>query len=291
MHLRSVLALTDFSTTGELALERAAHIAAEHGAELRLFYAADHHDCRFSAPHARLEQRARQLARRHSLRVRAASAGDAPGPELEALVRQTDLLVVDAARLHSARGWWHGTTVSQLLRRHACPVLVVQQPARTPYRDVLVAVDLTPRARSLAVYASRIARDAALELFHALPAGRQRLLRQADLPLETLQSLHQATAQQAQGRLLRLSDSLDTRRNRYRLALKGGDPARQAAVQQQVSNADLTVVGKRQRPRWIDPWWPCTAWRLLPLVECDVLVVPDAHHTAFSARALTGAPA
>lgn len=279
MPLQHVLALTDFSTTGEQALERAAQVAASHGASLRLLYAADRHDSKFSDPHARLDQRARQLARRHGLQVRAVhGSGDALN-DLDSLLRSTDLLVVDAARQRSLRGFWRGATVAQLVRRHGCPVLVVKQAVAAGYRQVLVAVDLSRRSRALVGYAGAFEREAPLELFHALQSHGERHLRAADVPLETLQSYRQAMTRQAHDRLLRLSTSFDTRRNRYRLAVNRGDPAYQASVQQQVSQADLMVVGKGRRHALLDGWWPSLAWRLVGLAGCDVLVVPDHHRT------------
>jgi nucleotide-binding universal stress UspA family protein len=91
---------------------------------------------------------------------------------------------------------------------------------------------------------------------------------------------------QAHDRLLRLSTSFDTRRNRYRLAVNRGDPAYQATVQQQASQADLMVVGKGRRHALLDGWWPSLAWRLVGLAGCDVLVVPDHHRAPDAPRPL-----
>jgi nucleotide-binding universal stress UspA family protein len=53
-----------------------------------------------------------------------------------------------------------------------------------------------------------------------------------------------------------------------------GDPARQAAVQQQYSNADLLVVGKRHRGALTDFLFGSVALRVLRWCTGDVLVVP-----------------
>ena len=65
MRLQTIVALTDFSTAAEHALDRAALLAAEHKARLHLLFGAEQPDPKFVDPQARLAQRARQLARRH----------------------------------------------------------------------------------------------------------------------------------------------------------------------------------------------------------------------------------
>jgi len=75
MHLQTIVAITDFSAAAEQALDRAAMVAADHHARLRIHYGTDTPDPKFADPHARLEQRARQLARRHDVAVVAARQG------------------------------------------------------------------------------------------------------------------------------------------------------------------------------------------------------------------------
>ena len=69
MRMQSILTLTDFSSQAEHGLDRAAALAAAHGAQLRILYACETPPLQLSDPVARLEQRARQLARRHGVVV------------------------------------------------------------------------------------------------------------------------------------------------------------------------------------------------------------------------------
>ncbi len=91
---------------------------------------------------------------------------------------------------------------------------------------------------------------------------------------------------QATQRILKLTDSFDTRRNRVMSVVGQGDPARQAAVQQEATNADLIVVGKRQHVRWLDLLFESTSQRLLRWASSDILVVPHGYSTSARTAAL-----
>ena len=99
MRLKTIVALTDFSAQAEQCLDRAALLARVHQAELRILYGAEVPSPKFSDPYARLEQRGRQLARRHGITAVAVSgSGDLLADAL-AQTRDADLLVLDRRAL------------------------------------------------------------------------------------------------------------------------------------------------------------------------------------------------
>ena len=224
MRLHTVVALTDFSTAAEHAVDRAAQLAAAHQARLHLLYAAQHHDPRFADPQARLEQRARQLGRRHGLPVTALH-GAGQGVVADALqaAAQADLLVLDRRMQSGWHAWWRPCVLAQLLRRAPCPVLVVQQPAQGAYGHVLVALDAAPAVPALLRYAGALEVSARVELFHACPVRGP-----CDATL--------AYRSQEQWRV-RLSDAFEARRNRVDLRVGAQDLARQLVVQQPAQGA------------------------------------------------------
>ena len=257
MRLQTIVALTDFSTAAEHALDRAARLAAAHGAYLRILFGTEVPDPQFADPQARLEQRARQLARRHGVPVKALQYrdGDVAGEALRAAAG-ADLLVLDRRPQRGLGGFWRGGTLTRILRAGTCPVLVVQQPGHGAYAHVLVAVDGSPASDALVRYAGGLETVAAMELFHAGGA--------------------QAPAQAvcAPDRLVRLSDAFDARRNRVGMATGMGDMARQLAVQQERSGADLVALAHRRRGALADALLGGVTRRLLRGVGCDVLVYP-----------------
>ena len=68
-------------------------------------------------------------------------------------------------------------------------------------------------------------------------------------------------------------------------AVGRGDPARQAAVQQEYVGAELIVVGKRRRSAVADFFCGSVAQRLLSWSSSDVLVVPHDHRSSTRAAA------
>ena len=162
MNIESILAVTDFSTAAEHGLERAALIALKHQAKLRIIYGAEVPNPGLADPSARLRQRGRQLARRHSITVEALEHTESMMDDLVKHARGANLLVLDYRCHRTLQTFWRGTTLDQLLRRCRCPILVVKQVPCERYERVLVAVDFTVEFEKLVRYASSL--DAESEL-------------------------------------------------------------------------------------------------------------------------------
>ena len=272
MHLRTLVVWTDFSPAGDTALARAAQLAAAHQAHLRVLASLPAHDARFADPQARLEQRARQLARRHQICTSAVllSTRDVGLAMLHASA-EADLLVVPTQALGAppSAGWrtWLGLeSHAPWLQRVPCPVLLVQTEADSAYAHVLVGLDASASApakpRALR-WASGLQASAKVELFRSQPGSQ---------PCATTQAWQDTLRQR-----LHLSDPFQARRNRVDCKTGTRDLVRQLAVQQERSGADLLVLGQMPRHpllRWLGtPRW---AQRLLRQVPCDVLAVPEA---------------
>jgi nucleotide-binding universal stress UspA family protein len=285
MPIHLILALTDFSTPAEDALERAALMAARHQARLRVMYADEAPSLKFSDPFARLQQRARQLARRHGI---AAEAVAHTGGMLDAIVRQAaraDLLVLDHRQHRPLHAFWRGTTLDQLLRRCGCPVLIVRQAPSRPYGHTLVAVDFSSESKELVRYASGFEVGSEFEIFHALNTFNEPGVRSEAGSDEAMAAYRQAVLQDAQDRLIRFSNSLDTRRNRASLAAGRAEPARQIAVHQDFIRSDLVIVGKRRSSTLVDYLFGSVARRVVRLTGCDVLVVSHDYRAPSGATA------
>lgn len=294
MTIQSILALTDFSSHAENGLDRAARIASSHQARLVLMYSAEEPNAKLVDPLTRLAQRARQLARRYNIHVEALTrSGDVPADVL-AQANRADLLVLDHRRDRHWLRFWRNTMLDHLLLRCRCPILVVKTVPARSYTRVLVSVNFSATAHALVRYADGFETTAELELFHAVTGHTTSRLRLADVSTEAIAAYHQATHVRATQRMLKLTDSFDTRRNRVMSAVGHGDPARQAAVQQEAINADLIIVGKRQHAPWLDLLFESVAQRLLRQAGSDILVVPHGYsmspRTAVPKSAVTRPP-
>jgi nucleotide-binding universal stress UspA family protein len=275
MHLQTIVALTDFSASAEQALDRAALVAAHHGARLRLVFATEVADPKFTDPHARLAQRARQLARRHGISVHAAPAASGQ------VVRDTlaaaagaDLLVTDRRGGLGVRSLRQGRVLARILRGSPCPVLVVQREPQGAYRHLLVAVDFTPECLSLVRYAGGLQTDAQLELYHAIDRRDEAKLRSAEASMQAIEAFRAQRLQNAQRQMLPLANAYDARRNRVATVIGDGDPVRELAVHHEAVGADVVAVGYTPRFAWVEWWLGSVAQRLMGWAGCDVLVFP-----------------
>lgn len=274
MIIRSILVLTDFSPAAEQAVERAAQLAVEHRATLvPMAFAAGRPPPTDAA--CRLAHMARELGRRLGIAVRPVSQTVNGLAHVVAQARCADLLVVADRRERSLAALLFGRLPARLARLCRCPILVSKRPAARQYRRILVAVAFSPAASKLVRLAGALDEQAEIELFHAISTLDDAKLRSAEVSFQALQAYRQACLRQARGRILKLTDSFGTRRNRVLSALGRGDPARQAAIQQQHAGADLVVVGKGSNSGLADFFFGSVAQRLLCRASSDVLVVPD----------------
>ncbi len=272
---QSFLAVTDLSARGNRAIERAALLAAEHGALLKLVYApADLSPLAHAEAATALAGLARTMASRFDVLVKQVAG---PGGGLAQIVdeaRHVDLVVLSHERDRSLGAFFTGQPVERLLRQVRCPVLVTRLDTRLRYSRILVAVDFTPASRELVSLAHGLDPEAALELFHALNTMHESKLRYAEVSDHAIKTYRHDSMRQARERLFSLTDSSSARRNRVLSAIGRGDPARQATVQQQHARAELLVVGKRRANPLADFLFGSVAQRVLCWATGDVLVVP-----------------
>jgi nucleotide-binding universal stress UspA family protein len=281
MNIQSILALTDLSASSRRAVTRAGLIAAEHRALLKILYAAPALGrCADSDAAARTAALAREIAARFGILVKCIPHAPGSGhlADVRVAARRADLLVVDADCERGGPAGFGGSPVTRLLRTVACPVLVTQREALHRYRRLLVAVDFTPASQRMVALAWALDGTAQVELFHALSRAPEGRLRLADASEQALKASRHQRLGEARERMFWLSEATPAAERRVVSAIGQGDPARQAAVQQQASGADLLVVGKRQRQGPLaalaDFLLGSVAQRVLGMATADVLVVP-----------------
>lgn len=275
MKIRLILAVTDFSPSADLAIERAAQLAVLHGAELRLLHLPPHAEAPPEDALRRLKHTARSLRLRLAIDVTAANSSAGSLRQVAAAASAADLLVLGHQRERPLAALLFGSTASQLARLCRCPVLVAKLPVRDHYRRVLASIDFSPASKRLAGLAFRIDEEAEVQLFHAISGLDEAKLRSAEVSLKAIKSYRKECMRHAHNRMFLLSDSFDTRRNRVISSIGHGDPARQAVVQQEHIGADLLVVGM-QRKNWLaDLVFGSAAQQVLDSASCDVMVVPE----------------
>ena len=287
--IRSVVAGTDFSPASEVAVRRASRLAAEHGAALCLLHAFDSKarqhpeaaaDGRRSpgqesadAPtQQRLADFAASLAARTGREVAVHFGLGPPAKVIATYVAAHvgSLVVIGSSAEPTLAGL--GSTALKVVRRPACPVLIVRAVEDRPYETVLSAVDLregSVRAASLAVTLFPAAHHQLLYALDGLPAASD------EVDEEALHRLHESLYAQAERDLRTLAGRLSGAARHPVVAIVADDvPARAILVGAADLAADCVVVGHHGQGRATNSNLGSMAQHVIYSALSDVLVVP-----------------
>lgn len=281
--MRKLLCATDLSMRAERAVRRAAGLAQQHGAELLLLHVVDddqpHHiiEARQAEARAHLESGAAALpGGRDSIAAIEVVAGNA----FEAIARyalewNAELIVMGAHRRRALVDVFVGSTLERVLRADGVPVLVVNTGEHGPYRDVLLALDISP-ASTRAVQAARSLGllDGGISVVHAYDAAFTGMLEGSGASPDEARAYSEAWEREARARLRAFLAANDLADHRIELTIDSGSPydAIHHAVAQQAPQ--LLVVGTRGLTGLKRVFLGSVADRVLREIECDILAVP-----------------
>jgi universal stress protein E len=290
--LRRITVATDGSPGARAAVERAAQLAAQHGAALCLLQAFDPgtvataggspspaDDPAVAARTTRLRQRlaesAHVLAQRIGVHVDSAvTVGTAHRVIEEHVKSHLPSLLVVASRFDPVTAGLGGTPL-KLLRAPACPVLVVRMNDTTPYQQVLSAVDLRDGSVRAAVAALAMFPQAHHHLLYAVAPTLDSSLEAGGLDSAQVQALHASIHQHAERELLLLAHGLSTRSTHPVSAEVASDvPARALLVGCSMRQAQCVVVGHHDADTIGQSELGSMALHVLQFIPSDVLVVP-----------------
>lgn len=275
MKVRSILALSDLSDACDAALHRAAEIALNHGAALRLLHFDESRRGDTPAALSRLGWKARRLGRLYGLRVAVADRVARRADDIRNEMAQADLLVTHHRERPRLRVPWRSSAVDTVLGLHAVALLVVKAAARRPYARVLAAVDLKDDATRLANWACAIGHGAEVQLLHVAQdpwlgaAALDPTVHAAEQRRRRLSAYRRAAELEA------VMKSAAHGNCRMNYALVNGDCVAQAIATRQADHgAEVIVLGRSTGLPWIDRLLGTTARRVLTTVPSDLLVVP-----------------
>jgi nucleotide-binding universal stress UspA family protein len=279
---RDVLVITDGGPAAVNAVWRAALIAREHGAALRLLHA---HSGRNAAapPHRSLE------AITGSVRARLGIDAEAQIVEGELLqrvikaARSAGLLVIGTRRTNPIRQWISGTQAEQLIRLCRIPTLVIKRPA-VPGRNavlasgfepgrygrVLVPVDLRDESVNQVACAMAFSRDPRTQVFHAVGPGAGP--REPGSRLRT--RAHTTTMELAHSALAQIVKASGAHERGAVAAIGFGAPVDCVLARERATGAELVVIGKRRRGLLADFFMGGVTQKVLARSHADVLVMP-----------------
>lgn len=286
----TLLVATDFSPAAEVAADRAALLAVEHGLPLTLQHVLNHdwlvavRDW-FSpeAPWAqglwaeaasRLDAEAQRLRDATGAQVHARLIEGHPVRGVEQVAGELGPLcvVVGARGSTPVHQMVIGTTAERLLRKSTHPLLVVRQPGGAPYRRVLVPLDFSAWSAAAFELALAVAPQAHVVLMHTFTVPFEEKLRFAGVTPDTIDLYRQKAREQALGNLQTVVDRSGLAPDRYSLCLMEGDAARLVVEQATERDCDLVVIGKHGKNAAEELLLGSVTKHVLAEVACDVLV-------------------
>jgi len=286
-----LLAATDFSDDARQAALRAAHLAAQLGAQLELLHVVSGQSLSHlrelfnlgSDADARLLDDARRMLGELVEEV-AEKTGFAAMPrvqtghvvnEIVSATDQADMLVLGARGLSPLRDVFLGTTAEKLLYRCDRPVLVSKRPPHGPYQRVIVPVDLSRHSAAALRMAAWIAPQAYITIIHAFDVPFEGKLWLAGVEDAEIQRYRALAREQAQDKIEALMRGLGDASLRLHQRVEHGDAARIILEQEEEMNPDLVVIGKHGQSIMGELLMGSVARHVLSNARCDVLVVNE----------------
>jgi universal stress protein E len=281
----NILCGTDLLPKTESAIERAAMLAEQLGADLSLLHVvAPTESARLlqremRRARARLQMRAGSPAWRFGsppcIRVR--SGHVAPVLIETARVLNPALVVLGTHRRRPLRDALAGTIAARLLSELNCPVLIVRRMPLGDYRNVLLALDRS-EASAQAVRTAEalvIGMGARASVVHAYQPPYDAMLTSAGVMGPMVDPYSEGWKQEASTAMDGLLGEASKDPSRYALILEKTETI--AAVQNVVGrlNPDLLVLGTRGRGRLGRALLGSVSNRVLAATGSDVLIVPS----------------
>jgi nucleotide-binding universal stress UspA family protein len=262
--LERVLATTDLSAPARHAAERAALVAKDSGAALRLVHVisdpilGDLRRLLEGSPdgverrlRGKIERDIGRLGEHLALTLGAAVPAEVvTGPLIagilgHAAANRADLLVLGAQGAGFMRHRMLGSTAERLVRKSERPLLVVKQPPHERYRRVLVAVDFSASSLAALDLARTVAPHADFVLLHSYDVPYEDWMQMVEVDDAALQHYQRAARQRALQDMQAFLAATGLTSAELPTVVVKGDPTLRILEQEQELDCDLVVVGKQ----------------------------------------------
>jgi nucleotide-binding universal stress UspA family protein len=269
----------------EAAIERAGMLADELGADLSLVHVVVPTDSERVLEQTLQMNLARVKARTQPPMWRARTrpnvavrTGNSARLIVESLQESNaQLLVLGPHRKRLLRDTLEGTIAEKVIMARKWPLLVVQQPARVPYRRVLLALDLSEASAS-AVRAAEslvLAPETDAKIVHAHETPYEGILDYAGVGVDAIARYAAGWEREALSAVRGFVRAESDNVQRYDITVAQGLPAPAILREIEVHEPDLLVMGTRGQGRLRRALVGSVANGVLHELSCDALIVPE----------------
>ena len=204
-----------------------------------------------------------EIGRAHSEIVRHAEAIDA------------GLVVLGAHGGNFVHELFLGSTAEKVLRKLACPVLIVKREPQAPYQRILVPVDFSEPSRRAMEFALRIAPRAHITVLHAFEVPYEAKLRFAGASEETIRAYRAEAEAQADRAMQQFISTLEATAGPLSDIVEFGPASAVIREKAEVLEPDLIVMGKHGQAAWEEMLLGSVTKQVILYASCDVLVVSE----------------
>ena len=285
----TILAATDFSDAAGQAVERAAIIAEKIGAGrlelvnavnirslkmLRRLLASEAESVETSLideATSALQRCTVELPTSVSIQVTSFVAVGDPADEIVARANalNSTLIVVGGRGASAVRDLLLGTTARNVIRETNRNVLVVKQPAKAPYRNVLAATDFSQHSLAAIQAARAIAPDATVTVIHAFEAPFEGKLQHAGVSREAINRCRNQAQREVEKTARGFAERADLDEP---CIVVHGHPVRVIREYAERIHPDLISVGKHGQSAIEELLIGSVSEHVLVNAGCDVLV-------------------
>lgn len=280
--LKSILVASDLSSRSTPAVQRAVRLAEVTGAALCVLHVVEDD---------LLEDRMRHeiWSAEDYLTAQVASFGKPGACEVavlaghafhvigqEARTREADLIVMGAHRRQFLRDVFVGTTIERVTRTSGRPVVMANDGRGGPWRQVLIATDMSEASGQAArkAHALGLLDNANVTFVHGYAPITRQMMTHAGIPAERVHEEAEREFQATRRELGRFIQGLELGDLNYSARIIEGVGADAIAGFVQQAKPDLLVIGTRGLSGIKRVFLGSVAQDLMGSVEIDVLAVP-----------------
>lgn len=288
--INCIVAATDFSPNGDLAVLRGAHIAKKHGKALHLLHVVhpldiypelmltfdshlkDYERLKQANGLASLDQLAVKIRKNFDIKVQTATRIGRPHVQIAeyAKAESADLLVVGFRGEKNIFDAMIGSTAFRLLRAMPCAVLIVRNGSVAPYQQVVATVDFTPGSIQVPAVACAVAPSAHIEVLHVFDLKQELLSREVGTSNANMKNYRDEAMQYINDAFEKMLVELSDQRVSSKV-MNGYLPE---TICSRVSelNADLVVIGTKGKSSLQEFVLGSVSKTVAGMVHCDVLL-------------------
>jgi nucleotide-binding universal stress UspA family protein len=286
-----IVAATDFSANGDLAVMRGAHIAKRGGKALHLLHVVhpldiypelmlsfdshikDYERLKQANGIESLDKLAIKIRNDFNIEVITASRIGRAHTQIAEYAKEesADVVVVGYRGDANVIDAVMGSTAFRLLRTADCPVLIVKNDEVVPYKEVVAAVDLGPLSTKVAASACRVAPNAHVELLHVFDLKQEVLSREVGTSDADIKSYREEAMKHIDQELSQLLAKIDIKNMTSRV--ENGYLPENICGRVVEINADLIVLGKKDKSSLQEFVLGSVSKTVAGMVECDVLLL------------------